>query len=191
MIMFKRRTPEAILITVPFTGTHFMKALLEVTDANKNMWSTTYVPHAHWLDASIEENWDKIIQTKLIITARDPYLSAIRNIKPPQENPIEFIADAWNVCFKAMKESNYFIFDIGCQEENRLNHALDVIRFIGIDEIQYEQHINLYIEKWEALSVTDSEYKTKYLETGELPEGYDWGLLDTVVDWYKRLTTHA
>ncbi len=90
-----------------------------------------------------------------------------------------------------MKEANYFIFDIGCQEENRLNHALEAIRFIGIvDETQCRHDIIPYVEKWEPINESHSEYKTEYLETGKLPNEYDWNLLNEAVEWYKALTTN-
>jgi hypothetical protein len=193
--MFKRRTPDAILLTVPHSGTTFTRTLLRKAYILSDPHAKAYVPDAHWLDEIVTETWDKIVQTKLIITARDPYLSAIRSIKTKQENPIELIADAWDVCFKAMKESkesNYFVFDIECQEEDRLKHALDVIRFVGIvDAIQCRQDIIPYVEKWLPVNESHSEYKTNYLELGKLPNGYDWNLLDNAVEWYKSLTTHA
>jgi hypothetical protein len=162
--------------------------LLELVDARAQLFGKAYVPTAHWLDGNIAEDWDKIMQTKVLITARDPYLSAIRSIKTGQENPVAFIADAWNVCFTAMDEMNYFIFDIGCSKQVRLNHAQDAIKFIGID-VDLDR-IDNYIDNWTPENVSVSEHKTKYLETGKLPSGYDWTILDAAVNWYKALTTH-
>jgi hypothetical protein len=187
--VFKGRTPEAILLTVPYTGTHFTRMLLELVDARAQLFGKAYVPTAHWLDENIAEDWDKIMQTKVLVTARDPYLSAIRSIKTGQENPVAFIADAWDVCFTAMDKMNYFIFDIGCAKQDRLSHAQNAIKFISID-LDLGQ-IDDYIDDWTPENESVSEHKTKYLETGELPEGYDWSMLDSAVDWYKLLTTHA
>lgn len=187
--MFKGRTPEAILLTVPYTGTHFTQILLELVDARAQLFGKAYVPTAHWLDENIAEDWDKIMQTKVLVTARDPYLSAIRSIKTGQENPVAFIADAWNVCFTAMDEMNYFIFDIGCSKQARLSLAQDAIKFIGID--MEPGRIDSYIDNWAPENESVSEHKTKYLKTGALPNGYEWNKLDKAVEWYKALTNNT
>lgn len=187
--MFKRRTPDAILLTVPHTGTTFVRTLLTKVGADSDPYAKAYVPNAHWLDEGIAETWDKIVQTKLIITARDPYLSAIRAIKTNEENPVEWIADAWTLCFDAMSKTKHVVFDIDCPEQTRLSCAQNVVKFIGID--LYSDRIDGYVEKWIPQNESHSEHKTEYLETGKLPEGYDWSLLDTTVEWYKALTTNT
>lgn len=186
--MFKRRTPDTILLTVPHTGTTFVRTLLTKVGA-ADIYAKAYVPDAHWLDESVTETWDKVIQTKLIITARDPYLSAIRAIKSGQENPVEWIADSWTRCFDAMGKTKHFVFDIDCTNQARLNLAKDAVKFIGID-LELDR-IDDYIEKWEPVNESISDHKTEYLATGALPNGYNWSKLDTAVEWYKGLTTHT
>jgi hypothetical protein len=70
----------------------------------------------------------------------------------------------------------------------RLNCAQNAIKFIGID-LELDR-INDYVEKWIPQNESTSIYKTKYLETGELPEGYDWNLLNEAVEWYNKLLTN-
>lgn len=188
MTMFKQRTPNAILLTVPYTGTHFTRTLLQIAGAMPFPQSYSYVPHAHWLDENVAEDWAKIVQTKILITARDPYLSAIRAISTSQENPVDFIADSWAVCFTCMNETDHFVFDIGGPKEKRLAHARDAINFIGAKEID---RIDDYIARWEPANESFNDHKSEYLKTGKLPSGYDWTVLDTAVNWYKALTTHA
>ena len=187
--MFKRRTPDAILLTVPHTGTTFVRTLLSKACADSDPYAKAYVPDAHWLDEGIAENWDKIVQTKLIITARDPYLSAIRAIKNGQENPVEWIADAWTLCFDAMSKTKHVVFDIDCPVQARLNCAQNAIKFIGIDLAL--DRIDGYVERWIPQNESTSIYKTEYLEIGKLPNGYDWELLDDAVEWYKALTNNT
>ena len=186
--MFSRRTPEAILLTVPYTGTHFTRTLLEVAGAHPYPQGKIYVPHAHWLDANVAADWAKIVQTKVLITARDPYLSAIRCIKTGQENPIDFIADAWDVFFTGMNEMEYFVFDIGLSKEARLGYARNALNFVSTD--LYLDRIDDYINRWEPMNESVTEHKTEYLKTGKLPENYDWDKLDNAVEWYNSLTTH-
>lgn len=191
MTMFKHRTPDAVLLTVPYTGTHFTRILLEVAGAMSHPRSKVYVPHAHWLDANVTEDWTKIMQTKVLVTARDPYLSAIRSIKTGQEDPIEFIANAWELCFTGMNEMDYFVFDIGSPSAaRRLAHAQDAMNFIGIDD-EMLSRIDDYVERWEPANESFNVQKDEYLNTGNLPEGYDWSLLDNAKAWYRALTTHV
>ena len=185
--MFKYRVPKAILLTVPYTGTHFAKSLFEKV----GVFSTYDMPNAHWLDGNIREQWDKIIQRKLVITARDPYLTAIRSIKTGHETPIEFIAESWATCFEAMQQADHFILDIGCKKENRLNHVLELINFVGIDLGTYREDVTSYVDAWLPENESHSEHKVRYLETGELPSRYDWSLLDPAVNWYKALTINT
>lgn len=188
--MFKARTPEAVLLTVPFTGTHFVQGLLQTVSASGDPSSRTYVPDQHWTDSLTSLEWNKVKQTKVLITARNPYLSALRNIKIRLENPIEAKAAEWKTCINSLPELDYFIIDIGCPKENRLEHALNAFRFIGTNPEQYMHLIVPYVENWIPQNESTSIYKTKYLETGELPEGYDWNLLNEAVEWYNKLLTN-
>lgn len=190
MTMFKRRTPEAILLTVPYSGTNFTNKLLETAGASHNHNWGTYIPQAHWLDSNCTDDWYKIVQTKAIITARDPFLSAIRSIKVNQEDPVKFIADSWAACFKGMEELDYVILDIGCRESDRLENALNVIRFAGIDEEKYMDNIVPFVNAWIPENESYSEHKTNYLKSGRLPDGYDWSQLYEAAIWYNKLLTN-
>jgi hypothetical protein len=186
--MFKYRVPKAILLTVPYTGTHFARSLFSIVDP----LSIHDVPSAHWLDGNVRELWDKIIRRKLVITARDPYLTAIRSIQTGHEDPITFIAQSWETCFEAIQVADHFILDIGCQKERRLKHALAAINFIGSEcEAHNEQQVAAFVDAWLPENESQSKYKTEYLETGNLPDEYDWSLLDEASEWYNALLTNA
>jgi len=182
--MFKYGMPDAILLTVPYTGTNSIIQLF------RGLCAHSHIPDAHWTDSIIEEQWNIIIHAKVIITARDPYLSAIRTIHNKQENPIEVCANAWNICLSKLPEVHHFVFDVGCQESERLKQCVDVVNFSGIVAEWHISDIERYATDWAPHNESHSEHKTRYLETGELPEGYDWSLLDEAVEWYDNLLTN-
>lgn len=190
MTMFKRRTPEAVLLTAPYSGTNFTLKLLATAGSFQNHTRETYIPQAHWLDTNCIDDWNKIVQTKAIITARDPFLSAIRSIKVNQEDPVKFIADSWAAAFKGMEELDFVILDIGCREAERLENALNVLRFAGIDVEKYMDSIIPYVDAWMPENESHSEHKTNYLKSGKLPDGYDWNLLYDAAIWYNKLLTN-
>ena len=177
--MFSRQVPHAILLTVPFTGTTFTKALLQ--------HSTAYIPDAHWTDSIVSEQWSKIKLRKIIVTARDPYLCAIRYIKTNAKTPIEDAAAEWNTMLNKIKEVDHFVFNINCPESKRHEHAIALFKFVNADA---PCKIDSFVHKWQAENVSSSEHKTRYLETGELPIGHDWSKLDRAVKWYKNLLTN-
>jgi len=88
MTMFKHYIPKAILLTVRFTGTHFTRSLLAHL-------GNVYIPNAHWLDQEVKDEWEKIKLRKVIVTVRDPRLSAIRAIKSRSPSAVEDIANEW------------------------------------------------------------------------------------------------
>ena len=179
MTMFKHYIPKAILLTVRFTGTHFTRSLLAHL-------GNVYIPNAHWLDQEVKDEWEKIKLRKVIVTVRDPRLSAIRAIKSRSPSAVEDIANEWNTMIDSLDQLDHFIFNIECQ--NRLEHAYELIDFIGIQPMR---KIEPFVNKWAPENFSTHDAKVKYLESGELPEGHNWDALQPAIDWYNSLTTRA
>ena len=175
--MFKLRVPNAILLTVPFTGTHFTQTVLtEMTRSHG--W---YIASAHWLDEVVANEWNKIVRRKIIVTSRNPYLSAIRSIKA--YGSIDDSVNQWNCMLDKLPQLNYFVFNVECEERHRERHLSDLAAFLGISN-------NMKI-KWIPENVSTSAIKEKYTATQELPEGHDWDKLNDAISWHKTLTTNT
>lgn len=177
MTMFKHYIPKAILLTVRFTGTHFTRSLL-------SHLGDVYIPSAHWLDQEVTDEWEKIKLRKVIVTVRDPRLSAIRAIKTRADNAVEDIANEWNTMIGSLDQLDHFVFNI--EHDNRLEHAYGLFDFIGIKPMR---KIEQFVDRWAPQNVSKSEAKIKYLESGEPPEGHNWDSLQPAIDWYNQLTT--
>ena len=106
-----------------------------------------------------------------------------------------------------------FILDMGCREEDRVEHLCDFVRHIGKDPDEYMDDILEYADGWKPLNTSNSVEKRKYLELGQLPETQilnihrklvprretvettltkkiDWTAFDNAVAWYKSLPTN-
>jgi len=181
-------THDFTLCTVPHTGAHFIIGLLETVGLQSS------------IDYGVDE-WGirgrmLPLQSKFLILARDPYLTALRYIYNGE--PMENVAKTWKVCFANLYNIDYFIIDIGCRKEDRLEHICDAMKFLNIDFELHMEKLKSYIEAWKPLNTSEEFFgveseegnKAAYLATGELPEGHDWGLLDEAVEWYKSLPTN-
>jgi hypothetical protein len=127
-------------------------------------------------------------------------LSALRSIYNGEQ--IEAAAKSWNTCLTNLYNVDHYIIDIGCRKEDRLDHICGAIKFIDMNPDQYMEKLQPYVNSWTPVYTTEESIarghgvdceknnKSIYLETGELPDGHDWSLLDKAVEWYKLLPTN-
>jgi hypothetical protein len=131
------------------------------------------------------------------VTARDPYLGALHFISKSERHTLDSMSRQWDMLLDTIKDRDYFTFDIGCRESDRVAHLRDALKFLDVYET--EEAIN-YIQSWKPLNQSNNEFKEDYLATGKLPDaGYDsckppnkmsWDVLDEAVEWYKSLPTN-
>ncbi len=168
------------LMTVPHTGATFTSNLLALAGE---------VPmHYHWKGYG---TW--LPGVPLLITVRDPYLSAIRFIYSNQS--IESCAEMWNESIDALPFVDHFLYDVGCREEDRITHTADMFEFC---QRTMTPEIEKYVSEWKPLNTSENydgdltvkDFKANYLKDGSLPDGYNWSLLDDAVAWYKGLPTN-
>ena len=178
------------LCTVPHTGAHFALDLLRNVEMQN-------VLHHHW------RTQPKALpqrSSKFLITARDPYLTALRYIY--NGDSMENVAKSWEVCIGNLYNIDHFIIDIGCREEDRLEHICDAVKFLDISPDQYMTELESFANEWKPLNTTEEaaarglgvggaeNNKAIYLETGKLPNGHDWDTLTDAFDWYRSLPTN-
>jgi hypothetical protein len=182
---------NVILYTVPHSGTNFVEKFLNTLGITESIIRI----HVTQLDdAKIIESQHHLTQLEMlasskptIITARDPYLSAIRLLQR-EHRTMTLLKKRWDRFFKTIPTMNYHIIDIGVKEEDRYTHLCQAADFL---KVKYsEQKVRAFADEWKPENETTSDAKTKYLETGELPEFYDWSLLDEAVEWYRNLPTN-
>lgn len=146
--------------------------------------------HSHWKGDGT--TW--LPGIPLLITVRDPYLSAIRFIYAGQS--IESCAEMWNESIDALPFVDHFLFDIGCREEDRMAHTADMLEFC---QRTMTPEVEKYISAWKPVNSSEEynrgiesakDFKSNYLKDGTLPDGYDWSLFDNAVAWYKGLPTN-
>ena len=214
------------LFTVPHTGTHFAIGFMKELGIEHGRRTPLDCPdprpsgffHCHAPGCSIEEwnngNRETIFSsTKCLVTARDPYLTGIRYIHNNQ--PAYLIVRHWNSFLQSLDMlPEYFVLDVGCRKEDRIQHLRDAAKFLGKDTSRYESAIEEYANKWIPLNVTNNGIKQAYLKTGELPKiqerklsrdgskilpkgefiqttlEIDWSEFDGAVAWYKSLPTN-
>ena len=179
-----------VIYTVPHTGTNFVRKFLDTLETTENIIRI----HATHLDDTEMVSQHHLTQLRIlasssptIITARDPYLSAIRFLKR-EHRKMTFLKKRWDRFFKTVPTMNYHIIDIGVKEEDRYTHLCQAADFL---KIKYsEQKVRAFADAWKPVNETTSDAKTKYLDTGELSKFHDWSLLDDAVSWYKNLQTN-
>jgi len=139
--------------------------------------------------------------TKILTTARDPLLGAIRlsgtmadaiRVKASQRK-IDHLAWEWNYLIDLLPKIDHHIIDIGCHESERYKHLCNAARFIGINPLDWPD-LNRFAEAWMPVNVGKDpcaqQTKLHYLETGELPTQIDYSGLNRAVAWYKNLPTN-
>ena len=176
------------LMTVPHTGANFAVGLLSHLDLQYQKYNIT-----HW------KTRPSMLppEPKLLITARDPYLVALRYIS--KGNPIEHAALSFDNCIANLYNVDYHILDIGCRKEDRLEHVNSIAKFLDTTP---DIGTHKFVEAWTPVNTTEEQIlrgrvaggtendKARYLENGVLPKDHDWSILDNAVDWYKSLSTN-
>ena len=182
------------LHTVPHTGTHFvMKAFTNVFKLEKcKDWYRTHTPRAMpgHLKVHEQEMIDSALRAPIVVvTARDPYLSAIRWLGRPGRT-VQDMGWAWQHFFKVLEKRQPFIVDIGCREADRFKHLCDLGDYLGVE---YNiKDVQEFANAWKPEYSSDTGAKKSYLQTGVLPHPRkgSWNLLDEAVEWYKNLNTN-
>jgi len=175
------------LYTIPHTGTNFVMQYFALLGFRPGtiVAPETYV-HRH--AGHKKPNWDHFANFPCIITARDPYLCALRFIHNGQT--IDDCAKCWDDFLSSYESLNYTILDIGTRPSNRHNQLLSIATFVNKDPIRYATQIQEYANSWLPVKSTSSELKRQYLETGSLPTSFDWSPLNRAVAWYNSLETN-
>jgi len=132
-----------------------------------------------------------MLSSKVIVAARNPYLSVFRRIDLPTSRPLKYYAARWNVFLDTIPELDYVILDVGCRGEEKYNQLVDVAKHIGLYSEETIPIIKDYAKAWKPVNISDTKFKRDFLLTGELPEGYDWSVFDSAVDWYESLPTNS
>lgn len=194
------QTPRIILYTVPHTGTNFVASFFKHLGLESpDHWFRYHTARCH--PDNLHKSAFRITGVraleaeKLIVTARDPYLSAIRWIgdsdyeedsgdrRTPQQ-----MAWSWGHMFDVLKKrDDYFIVDIGCRQSDRLELLREAADYMEIDYNMAD--IESFAEAWKPQNSSDTGPKQAYLRDGTLPDG-DWHYLDDAVAWYKSLPTN-
>jgi hypothetical protein len=144
--------------------------------------------HAGYEDRFTKEEWNDFSSHKCIVTARDPYLCAIRFLHNGQT--VEECASHWNIFLNTYEDFSPFILDVGTREGDRLEHLYETANFIDECPDKYEKDIREYADAWIPVKGSNSEMKQQYLEYGTLPANHSWQLLDEAVEWYRSLPTN-
>jgi len=180
------------LLTVKHTGTHFAFNFL----TNLGMAIGSQYSHLHVTDyLPKKRKYERILNSKVLLTARDPRLGALRvagqmqNIQSSQQN-VNVLATSWGVFLDLLPKINHHIIDIGCVPEQRHSHINSAIEFLGRKPLP---DLNKFVDSWTPANVNkeNKEYKITYLETGDLPPKIDFTGLDRAYEWYKSLPTNA
>lgn len=186
------------LFTVPHTGTNFVIKFFEAANSPLKVQkdSRRHAPRINPESLDKSPTHAKAVRNakaapSLIVTARDPYLSAIRWIKPPSRSVFE-MSFAWGHFFDVLesRNGNYFIIDIGCREADRVQHLCDAAEYIGAD---YDiNELTQFAKDWKPENSSDTGAKKDYLANGQLPDPRygTWDMLDEAVAWYANLKTN-
>lgn len=182
------------LYTVPHTGTHFvMKAFADVFNLEEcKDWCRTHTPRA--IPGRLQLHEQKMIDSALqapivVVTARNPYLSAIRWINRPGRT-VEDIGWAWQHFFKVLENRKLFVVDVGCREADRFKHLCDLGDYLSV---QYStKDVQEFANAWKPEHSSNTGAKKTYLQTGTLPHPRkgSWEVLDDAASWYKNLSTN-
>ena len=176
-----------ILATVPHTGTVFAEGMLRTVGQVGSA-----VKQWHWKADSLALP----SEPRVLVTARDPYLSVIRFLYSGE--PFESACSIWNTFLECKDFVDHFVLDVGCRKEDRFDHLCAALDFCEVDYSAYTDALVSYADEWKPANTSEEyagdqsrkHFRTEYLETGKLPDGYDWDKLDAAVAWYKSLPTN-
>ncbi|MEK0324665.1 MAG: hypothetical protein QQN63_03080 [Nitrosopumilus sp.] len=198
-------TKSFILITVPHTGTRFVRRFLRsILQAEYLAKGTmlytkrgrTTVPtfaHIHPIqgyNASIVDNTKHL---PLVTTLRHPYMHFLTTwdaliISRGEKRVKAYSEAAWyNMIQIFPKYARTMVIPIDKQmpEEERVTLLYKLARFVGSDRLDTETCTQLveYAHAWHPEGTRGGyAIKTKYLENGNMP--CDMGFLDFAVSWY-------
>jgi len=170
-----------------------MKIFADVFNLDKDVhWGRSHAPRL--APQALRPAQKQQIQTaldarKLVVTARDPYLSAIRWISLTS-NTVQDMYYAWNYFFDVLDKKEYFIVDIGCREQDRAQHICDLAQFINVE---YDmERVEDFALAWKPEYSSNTSAKQSYLGSGNLPPAKTgtWSMLDDAVKWYANLKTN-
>ena len=211
------------LLTVPHTGTHFAMRFFELLGAKKdheiverdrrnehspiNAWywhlHTDRRPFSQ-MPGTAKQRYERCLRNnrRLIVTARDPYLSVFHYRSKSPSHTLEHQAGNWNMFLDIVEQRNPFILDIGCRDEDREQHLRDAVEYLNLRNYD-DSIIGEYAANWTPQNSSGNTEKEEYLRTGKLPHpGYvflggrepgpklSWIMLDRAVAWYKNLHTN-
>jgi hypothetical protein len=183
-----------VLHTVPHTGTHFVESAFEAVGLERGKdFCRAHAPRVHkkaLYPSHANQLYTALTAKKLVVTARDPYLSAIRWVTTAPNKTVLQMSFAWDHFFDTLSRREYFIVDIGCREQDRFDHLCNLVSYLDVD---YRiDDVKKFAEAWKPEYSSNTGAKQRYLKTGELPNSNlgKWSLLDDTVAWYKRLPTN-
>ena len=176
------------------TGTHFcvefLKQLGLERHKNGQPFANKYMRiHARPYSLTHKDDLDRHLNSaKVIVPARDPYLSCIRHFKAAHfYKTMNAIEGAWDTFLDRLPEIDYYVIDVATPEEKRYDVLAGAVDHIGLDRKEHESTIQRYADGWKPLNTTDTEAKTKYIEAGKIPEALDEQKLARAVAWYNSL----
>lgn len=180
---------EFTVFTVIHTGTNFIQTFFNELGFEWKFYRL-HSPPTVVLDGVIR---DKLNSGPVVVTARDPYLSAFHylSLYNNAEKGIKELDLQWNMFLNILPTINYYVVDVDCTQENRHSQLSGAIQHIGYNPADFEPKIKDYASNWKPLNSTKNKMKLEYFETGKLPKGHDWSVLDEAVDWYKNLPTNS
>lgn len=187
---------EHILYTMPHTGTNFIVKFFEaIGQEQTKTWRRWHAFQIHPKEITDGQLFieQRIKNTPgLVVTARNPYLSAIRHFHSSSNGNLIDLHYGWGRFFDMIESRGHFVVDIGCKEENRFDHLCDLVKYLNLE--CDTDIIKQFADKWKPENTSDSKAKNDYLKNGTLPvlkHGESWDLIADAVSWYKSLPTNA
>lgn len=181
-----------VLYTVPHTGTNFVAKFLDEIglDPGNDFWRihAYRIPDDEVSAGQLMMEQKVLDADKAIVTARDPYLSAIRYFHQSSRANLIHLNWSWGRFFNVINSRDYYLVDIGCRKEDRLEMMNGLLSYLG-----YECDADIvekFVSEWKPENSSDSKAKQDYLENGTLPAlnaSETWDLLSDAVEWYKDL----
>lgn len=139
-------------------------------------------------DTKTYAQWEMVVDRPnypVVSTLRHPYKTAISFLV--RGHDLQRCVYMWdNFIRESILRTRMVYFDIDCPEEYRKLHLLDTMQKVGCVDDETEQLTEEFVDNWKPVGVYRSDMKDKYLESGILPDGFNWSRLDRAVNWYER-----